>query len=413
MAEKTGDALKVTETAFSSTDCLGESDSDLTELASLDPYEALSELEAVWEDQYELSLEKIKCPKRKRHIEFIPIRQFNIDHLDDPYKDPSIVELVHKMAALTVRLQVSKFSSIRPQPPYPPEERVKPNGESRIIRGTGFVDNAYVFTEESGKLCPCIECKKSAIPKTRWGQINVKTAGHVVHDYYEAEETVCYFNFDEDNTDVSSIPSLVGSRDSVGVCTLRDDQFKVIFYTHNVEFAEQLSKLVSRFTVHQQVLVRKYYGNSETPVPDVNFYHKVIDLFSDRANVQILHQALDHFGGMLNKRVQENCPIAPNSTPTDCNLVIVVSHPHGCGKYVSLGRFRTRKTISDDFNPTGKVLNWLTSSFYLYTTHTCQGSSGAPVFILSKERIGKVSTQIHSKFLAKFGLSRSGYSLDI
>ncbi|BFZ22062.1 hypothetical protein BsWGS_25101 [Bradybaena similaris] len=418
MAERTEDVEGFQETAnYSAAHCQPGDDADLKDLASFDPNEAMSELEAAYEDEFEISLRHIRrCPKQGRHGEFIPIREFSIDNLDPPYKDESIVELVKKMAALTVRLQVRKLSTIRPEPPYPPDRRVNAKGAACVINGTGFVDNAFIITEDSGKLCPCRECKESGSPRTRWGKVDIKTAGHVVHDCFEAEETICYFDFDEDGTDPASIPSLIGSKDSVGVCSHADDQFKVIFYTHDIDFAEKLRKLADTFTVQQQILVRKHHRGSDSQVPDVNFYHKVVDLLCSKiANgdsaAQTLHLAFDHFGGMLNARVQEHCPTIPSNMQTAGSLVIVVSHPHGCGKYVSLGQFNSRKTLPNDFDPGSG--DWLVKSFYLYTTHTCPGSSGAPVFILSKERLGKVCSQVHSKFMSKFGLSRSGFSLEM
>ncbi|BFZ22061.1 hypothetical protein BsWGS_25100 [Bradybaena similaris] len=414
MAERPGDAESVQETAqYTAADCQPADDADLKDLASFDPNEAMSELEAAWEDDFELSLPRVRCPKLRKHGEFIPIREFSIDNLDPPYKDESIVELVKKMAALTVRLQVRKLSKIRPEPPYPPDRRVNAKGAACVINGTGFVENAFIFTEDSGKLCPCRECKESGSPRTRWGKVDIKTAGHVVHDCFEAEETICYFDFDEDGTDPASIPSLVGSKDSFGMCCYNLDLFRVIFYTHDIDFAEKLRDMASTFMVQQKNLVRKYHGGSDSKELDINYYHKAVDLLCSEiadgdSYAQTLHLVFDHFGGKLNPFWQENCPTIPRNLQTAGNLVIVVSHPHGCGKYVSLGQFKSRQTIHDDVNADSPMM-----SFYLYTTHTCPGSSGAPVFILSKERLGKVCTQVHSMFMRKFGLSRSGFSLEM
>lgn len=57
----------------------------------------------------------------------------------------------------------------------------------------------------------------------------------------------------------------------------------------------------------------------------------------------------------------------------DHKLVVIVSHPHAQEKHVSLGSWVQNKSFPD-----GDVQ-------FLYTTPTCTGSSGAPVFILGRD----------------------------
>jgi hypothetical protein len=49
------------------------------------------------------------------------------------------------------------------------------------------------------------------------------------------------------------------------------------------------------------------------------------------------------------------------------NLVIIVSHPHGCSKQISVGKYIHTDHIDLSLQ---------------YTTATCPGSSGAPVIVL-------------------------------
>ncbi|CAG5132250.1 unnamed protein product [Candidula unifasciata] len=53
-------------------------------------------------------------------------------------------------------------------------------------------------------------------------------------------------------------------------------------------------------------------------------------------------------------------------------LTVVVSHPHGCSKQISLGFCSYIDVMKDEWTR------------YTYTTATCPGSSGAPVVTISK-----------------------------
>lgn len=399
---------------------------------------AVSELEAGWEDEFESCLPRVRCPKRGKHGEFIPIREFSIDNLDSPYKDESIVELVKIMAALTVRMQVKKVRSfflecqkkiirkisLASGRIYPPDRDDKGYGAPYVLHGTGYVQTVFIYREgieenffmdKTSTLCRCQECKESGSPRTSWGEVTIRTAGHVLDTFLVAEDEIkCYFDFDEDDTNPASVPSLIGNKDLVGTSNHTEDQLNLVFYTHDIEFAKKLRSLMFTFLAQQKKLVAKYHGGSDIVPIDRNFRHKAADLL-DFSRVpggdlllQQLHQAIDDIEDKWNAVVQENCDTIPSSIQTDGNLVILVSHPHGCGKYVSLGQFTSRETIHYNENPDS-----LTMASYLYTTHTCPGSSGAPVFILSMERLGRVCPQIHSMFIRKSGLSRSGFSLEM
>ncbi|BFZ22097.1 hypothetical protein BsWGS_25135 [Bradybaena similaris] len=428
---------KVKEKQTRNEDCQqATTDGDLEDFATQDHTEALSELEAVCEDEFELSLHRKRCPKKDRHGEFIPIREFSIDNLDPPYKDPEIVKVVKLMAALTVRLWVRQISPSRPPPPYPPAIRVDKNGGSPCpITGSGFVQGVWVYREDSGKLCPCSECKDSASPRTTWGKVHIYTAGHVVFDGFEAERTTCYFDFDEDDTDIARIPSLTGSKDFTSNKSGGFDLIDLFSYTHDVDFAERLIHMTHECKRYRCRLTHKYYG-SDTKAFDLNYYHKAIDnAFSvnpklnptmnyewlddmvdvvnkftqqnyTRFNIpkEIIHQCLDHFMGNLNTDAQQDNPALPRDLQPKGNLVIVVSHPHGCGKYVSLGEY-TSRPVKPLFDTQQRLTENLLT-YYVYTAHTCPGSSGGPVFILSKENVGRHTYRIHSKFLTKRNLSR-------
>ncbi|BFZ22101.1 hypothetical protein BsWGS_25140 [Bradybaena similaris] len=406
--------------------------------------EAMSELEAVCEDEFELFLhQKHDCRKKDRHGEFIPIQEFSIDNLDPPYKDQTIVDVVKQMAALTVRLTVREISSLRPPYPYPPEKRVSENDSRCLLSGSGFVNAASAYKEESGNLCPCSECKASDSPRTSWGNVHIITARHVVFDSFEAEKTTCYFDFDEDDTDIAGIPSLTCSKAFPPIISVTSDSIHLFCYTHDVDFAEKLRNMTHICYLSRAILTKTYYGSSDTQALDPSYLHKVIDYFlsiiatieitkmnceyidhlvgvlntlvsqvytisnivNEESTTKMIHQCLDQSLCYLNTVVQQNFPTLPSILQPKGNLVIVVSHPHGCGKYVSLGVYTSRQEVPDDFG-TNEFLREIPAAFYTYTAHTCPGSSGGPVFILSKENVGRAITQIHSMFLTKRNLSR-------
>ncbi|KAH9495355.1 hypothetical protein Btru_017542 [Bulinus truncatus] len=60
----------------------------------------------------------------------------------------------------------------------------------------------------------------------------------------------------------------------------------------------------------------------------------------------------------------------------DDRLTVVVSHPHGRAKAVTFGRWTDRSKFSDQ--------RGLIDTSYTYTTKTCAGSSGAPVYVLGR-----------------------------
>ncbi|KAH9503736.1 hypothetical protein Btru_066495 [Bulinus truncatus] len=59
------------------------------------------------------------------------------------------------------------------------------------------------------------------------------------------------------------------------------------------------------------------------------------------------------------------------------NMAVIASHPHGCAKFVTIGEWRDVEKFEEE------ARRWTT---YSYSTATCKGSSGAPVWILGSDR---------------------------
>lgn len=282
-------------------------------------------MDTSWTGEAGLHSNRIKCKKNPGHLEFIPVQEFNLQHLGPCYQDNDIVDLIKCIAALTVRIRVLKLSPKRPPPPYPPIQR-HALGAGCSVSGSGFVWRVSVHTEKDKykETCPCRSCKNSPTPQTRWGQIYIRTVVHVVYDDIEAAETLCHFDLDAPDTELSSVPT-VGARE-VAFSEFSDDLCSMIFLTHDLALVEKL--------------------------------HKLVYLCDD-----------------LEMKVSRKYKINPSNLPDkEHNLTIIVSHPHGCSKCVTVGQCTTKKkTVAKNYN-----------TQYYYTTPSCSGSSGAPVYILGK-----------------------------
>ena len=97
--------------------------------------------------------------------------------------------------------------------------------------------------------------------------------------------------------------------------------------------------------------------------------------------IRQLKQALE----TLNYQRMENQVIAQDPRQ---DLVVVISHPHGRAKYITLG------------STTGREYSNIKShghTYFEYTTDTCPGSTGAPVLVVTP--FSTPSTHSHSKLV--------------
>uniref|UniRef100_A0A0B7AM22 Peptidase S1 domain-containing protein n=1 Tax=Arion vulgaris TaxID=1028688 RepID=A0A0B7AM22_9EUPU len=307
------------------------------------------EVEVSLEGDGNLQHRKKKCSKHPGHIDFIPVLEFGKQHLPEKYRNDLIVDLIQYLSSLTVCLKVCKISSKRPAPPYPPPNRQETMNQGCAISGSGHVSAAFKYTEEDQNKCQCQECLSSGTPKTCFGKIFILTAAHVVHDDIEAENTSCYFFFDDEDDDIEEVKKISGLK-RVEIC-LNEDRCWMFGYTHDMSLVQKLHHLVEEYENLVKKVREKYY----------------VEWF--------------------------------NAEETAHKLTVIVSHPHGCCKNVSIGEFKERNILTDD-------PDW---TQYAYTTPTCPGSSGAPVFILGKN--GGFDYHHHSGSNFITGLNQSTYGL--
>ncbi|KAK7010840.1 hypothetical protein BgiMline_002475, partial [Biomphalaria glabrata] len=263
-----------------------------------------------------------KCLKKKDHDKFLSFNKLSITDFAEPYRHPDFLKLTKSLGNLVVKTELSVISSNRPKK-FP---------RSRL--GTGRITFSKIITGTRSRHCICSDCRTSAEPHTKWAEIKVTTAAHVIFDRFEAENAICILNFNK--KDATKTVSLKG-KDTEKV-SVDNDRSSVIFVTHDIKLAERLRRSIYLF--------------------------------------QNTH-----------KKVFEEYKMLPNN-----KLAILISHPHGWPKQVSLG---TYTKIELD----GKRFKDKVYTEYTYDSHSCPGSSGAPLYFLGKEDVW--SLHPHSRSISE------------
>ena len=186
-------------------------------------------------------------------------------------------------------------------------------------RGTKIphTGSGYVFSVLPGCLaCRCPECLNSTRPQKTWWEVKVQTACHVVFNTEEATATeVNLFYNDDSQKGMKTLWGLEVSRKNP-----EEDWCELVCATHDADLARYL---------------------------------------------QTLAENVDQLVGIFSREEKDS----------ERDLCVVVSHPHGQPKMVTVG----------------KRLEWLKSYnsgisrfSSTYSADTCPGSSGAPVIVPSQ-----------------------------
>ncbi|XP_059148120.1 uncharacterized protein LOC131935634 [Physella acuta] len=257
------------------------------------------------------------CKKNPGHKGFMPLKDFNANCLPSRYHGDDLVsETIKTLAALTVQVK-TKFTSLERPEFYPGTQVPYPcynDRGSHVLRlGTGRVCSVYKSTE-SDKTCRCAKCQVSATPSKVWGMVHVVTAKHVVFDDSEARQTTCVLGFDDNKSPVVSLDGW----EVTGGADIEEDRCDLIYVTCDLELLDELDKMCRRFDGLCREVSNEY-------------------IFVDVVK-----------------------------------LTVIVSHPHGCPKQVSVGQWTHKRERYDG-------IPW---TRYWYTTCTCPGSSGASVYRL-------------------------------
>jgi hypothetical protein len=179
---------------------------------------------------------------------------------------------------------------------------------------TGSGKVRYISKSNLNGVCPCSKCCKAVKPNTTWWEIVVLSSSCVVANDEEAKNSKCRLFYD--NTDCPYVHIDVLKKISKkytgesGICSL-------ICVTCDEDLAQSIEMKLERFTT---------------------LYETTFDKFWEVENPE--------------------------------KLVVIVSHPHGAHKKVSIGKILKKITFSDGY------------SSISYSTNTCPGSTGAFLYIL-------------------------------
>ncbi|XP_059162138.1 uncharacterized protein LOC131945148 [Physella acuta] len=255
-----------------------------------------------------------RCKKNPGHVNFIPVNDFNLDHLPLRYRDVIMLELMKALSALTVLIKVKYTSLERPKsvPCFSGQYPFYNTRGSDVLRtGTGRVWRVVKYTESANMgTCPCGKCQHSDTPSKVWGKVYVLTARHVVFDDSEARQTRCVVGFDDNKSPGVSLDGW-----GAGKADIEGDRCVFTCVSCDLELLDELYKMWQQFD---------------------GLCWKVRDKYWRLFDVD--------------------------------KLTVIVSHPHGCPKQVSVGQW-THEHVRGDWYK------------YTYTTCTCPGSSGAYVYM--------------------------------
>ena len=249
------------------------------------------------------------CAKNPGHPNFIPALEFSKNHLPEAYRIPGIFELIQNVSARTVRLRVYYTSRARSDG-YPFHNCW---GEWVLRTASGWIRDIHVCHGP----CRCPQCKEKALAKSRWWLIRVQTACHVVFDTTEAQQTLVDVFYDSEKSEQgrNGMKTVQGLR--VIVKSEDQDLCRLYCITHDKD-------LVNRLQGHM-----KQWEKQPTTLMTMPHWEE-------------------------------------NHAP----FCVVVSHPHGYSKRVSIGEWAGHT----EQNEIGECA-------LTYRTDTCTGSSGAPVIL--------------------------------
>lgn len=253
-----------------------------------------------------------RCHKNPGHEKFIAVQEFKDRNLHNE-QGGRTCEALRCVIDLTVRLMICNVSTQRPD-----DDEFSEHRGTNIRRcATGYVER--VDPAVLDEPCPCSVCDGTVTDKKHW-RFRVRTARHNVFDTDEAKNTRVDFFFDDESCD-------------------RDGRRKSAWGVEIVEF----------------------YSDRDIS----SFLCVTCDV--------ALGERIESTWNLLSEDQDDLTLTGPDFlsfSTRGCALALIVSHPHGRPKRITLGEWRD----DEDYQLT-------------YTTPTCPGSSGAPVlrFIFNKQ----------------------------
>ena len=265
-----------------------------------------------------------KCEKNKNHKDFLSVQDLKLNHLLGNLSDDDF-ELLRAAIDLTVRIRVDYTSPGRPKHDALSELR----GSDTLRLGTGFI--RYV-SADVGKPCPCCECDGVVVRK--FWTLTILTAQHVVYNGEEAKRTKVDLFYDDERSEqdgeVVTLRALgvVWSSSDRDVCHME-------CVTHDENIGERIEYLYRR---RLSLICSNESSHSQSEPKHRGLWYSLAQLFT---------------------------------APRRHDLALIISHPHGQPKKITIGKVRGAVNFVDDV-------------YAEYHTATCPGSSGAPVVPLHR-----------------------------
>ncbi|BFZ24364.1 hypothetical protein BsWGS_27403 [Bradybaena similaris] len=297
--------------------------------------------EELWENNFscveeeDLHKHHDTCQKNPGHLNFFPIDKFSLDKLPPFYRTAKVMKLIKTVAGLTVRVSVRYVSEQRPETvpgtdiPYP---WYRNRGRNQLRVGSGIITKVDLFPHTA---CKCEKCENSDTKTIGYARFQIQTASHLVYDELEAGQTTCHLFFNSGETFAVCKGAVPLTNASVHEIDHNEDMCELIYCSNDMDLAGRLQTLTEVY--------RK-------------FNYKFYDYDENHERLFNVSEDTEQTG--RNKSVLEP------------PLYIVVSHPHGCGKQISLAQCGCHgNTDAQEHQCPYKLI-------------ACPGSSGARVICL-------------------------------
>ncbi|GFO44809.1 hypothetical protein PoB_007131400 [Plakobranchus ocellatus] len=285
------------------------------------------------------------CRKNPGHLSFIPVAKFCEHKLPQDWWEQMALDYVRNMSTRTVRLRVGYTSKRRPRD----YSFYKDRGSNILHTGSGWL---HALAPGVGP-CQCSRCAGSSTSTRhkKWYEIYIDTACHVVFNSEEAKSTIVDFFYDDETARVDGRMKSVSGLELMHR-DVDDDWCRMICATHDKFLVDTL-----KFCQKNRFLLWHFFVTN----PNRGFQ----------------------------------------------NLCVIVSHPHGQSKQITVGEIE-RWEMRD-----------LQKKRFVYSTDTCPGSSGAPVIVfhdlgmdanMIQMQCSQWWTSPHSEGEVEGKLNRSGAS---
>ncbi|GFN82500.1 hypothetical protein PoB_000900600 [Plakobranchus ocellatus] len=364
------------------------------------------------------------CKSHPGHTQFIPIKCFRETHLPPELRDDAgkIYNQILCQAKLTVKIRGGFISKDRPEGFPFFEDR----GLFKSINGTGFIADVGTDLEEP-VIYKLYGIKSFVKPGEKVCSVSIVTAAHVVFDQAEVEACKVILDFDDEEAEREGrVVTLKGS--CFVEMSLEGDWCLFACFTQDRDLITKFEQTMPDYYHSGREHILKTIevsGNPSDMIPmgnlECSYLHQTLydiiqmrhqisedksalhgtedcrDILSELKIILIWWRYLMSSGTFRNKEdimghlwaeldsfttdelqtFQELLDKQDQFPHSDCR--VLVSHPHGRSKMVSIGTYRT------------PLFNY-SSDCFTYDTPTCPGSSGA---LLMSSDNGSFSGYIH------------------